>query len=160
MIFMAMPFYVKFQPLLIDVNHTFKISGLSIYIICFRFGGLYHSEELLSLIHWLNLYAWMCKNVMFLCHNFLQIYNLCIEERYDPSHFHGRVEAYPFDDNHVPPLQMIKIFCESVYSWLSCDPKNIAVIHCMVCLRKPSMWFFDFIILLYHLLISFIIFIF
>lgn len=64
----------------------------------------------------------------------LQIFNLCIEEKYDTSHFHGRVEAYPFDDNHVPPLQMVKLFCESVYSWLSSDPKNIVVIHCMVCI--------------------------
>ncbi|XP_015879804.1 phosphatidylinositol 3,4,5-trisphosphate 3-phosphatase and protein-tyrosine-phosphatase PTEN1 [Ziziphus jujuba] len=75
---------------------------------------------------------WQVKSVLDMRHqDHYKIYNLCIEERYDPSHFHGRVEAYPFDDNHVPPLQMIKIFCESVYSWLSCDPKNIAVIHCM-----------------------------
>lgn len=62
----------------------------------------------------------------------LQVYNLCIEESYDPAHFHGRVEAYPFDDNHVPPLEMMKQFCESVNTWLSLDPKNIAVVHCMV----------------------------
>lgn len=62
----------------------------------------------------------------------MQIYNLCIEETYDPSNFDGRVESYPFDDNHVPPLQMIKIFCESVHSWLSSDPKNIVAVHCMV----------------------------
>lgn len=63
---------------------------------------------------------------------FFQVYNLCIEESYDPAHFNDRVERYPFDDNHVPPLQMMKLFCESVHSWLSSDPKNIAVIHCMV----------------------------
>lgn len=63
---------------------------------------------------------------------FLQIFNLCIEENYDPSHFYGRVERFPFDDNHVPPLDMIKLFCENVDSWLSHNPKNIAVIHCMV----------------------------
>lgn len=62
----------------------------------------------------------------------MQIYNLCIEEKYDHSHFHDRVEPYPFDDNHVPPLEMIKSFCESVHSWLAGDPKNIAVVHCMV----------------------------
>ncbi|XP_027910958.1 phosphatidylinositol 3,4,5-trisphosphate 3-phosphatase and protein-tyrosine-phosphatase PTEN1-like [Vigna unguiculata] len=61
----------------------------------------------------------------------VEIYNLCIEESYDPAHFYGRVEAYPFDDNHVPSLQMIRDFCESVDSWLSSDPKNIVVIHCM-----------------------------
>lgn len=60
------------------------------------------------------------------------MYNLCVEQDYDPSHFHGRVERFPFDDNHVPPLQMIKAFCESVDAWLSSDPKNIVVVHCMV----------------------------
>ncbi|KAG6656977.1 hypothetical protein CIPAW_04G058900 [Carya illinoinensis] len=58
------------------------------------------------------------------------VYNLYKEETYDPSHFYGRVEAYPFDDNHVPALQMIKIFCESVHSWLTHDPGNIFVVHC------------------------------
>lgn len=47
-----------------------------------------------------------------------QLYNLCIEESYDPAHFNGRVETDPFDDNHVPSLEMIKNFCESVHSWL------------------------------------------
>ncbi|MQL74118.1 hypothetical protein Taro_006461 [Colocasia esculenta] len=59
------------------------------------------------------------------------VYNLCAEESYDPSHFHGHVETFPFDDNHVPSLKMIKIFCESVHSWLSQEPQNIAAIHCM-----------------------------
>ena len=69
---------------------------------------------------------------------FLQIYNLCIEESYDPVLFYGRVERYPFDDNHVPQLEMIKALCESVYSWHSADPKNIAVVHCMVLLANVS----------------------
>ncbi|KAK8711097.1 hypothetical protein V6N13_146395 [Hibiscus sabdariffa] len=60
-----------------------------------------------------------------------KVYNLCIEEDYDPSHFHGRVDRFPFDDNHVPHFEMMKKFCESVHSWLSNDPKNIAVVHCM-----------------------------
>ncbi|KAF5735571.1 hypothetical protein HS088_TW15G01079 [Tripterygium wilfordii] len=75
---------------------------------------------------------WQVKSVLDMRHQVhYKIFNLCIEESYDPSHFHGRVERYPFDDNHVPPLQIIKLFCESVHSWLSLDPKNIAVIHCM-----------------------------
>jgi phosphatidylinositol-3,4,5-trisphosphate 3-phosphatase/dual-specificity protein phosphatase PTEN len=40
------------------------------------------------------------------------------------------VELVPFDDNYVPPLALIKLFCESVHDWLSGDPKNVAVIHC------------------------------
>lgn len=75
---------------------------------------------------------WQVKSVLDMRHSgHYKVYNLCIEESYDPSHFHGRVEAFPFDDNHVPSLEMIKNFCESVYSWLSIDPKNIVVIHCM-----------------------------
>jgi len=41
------------------------------------------------------------------------------------------VEVIPFDDNHVPPLSLIKIFCESVHAWLSSDARNVAVVHCM-----------------------------
>ncbi|XP_077211695.1 calcium/lipid-binding (CaLB) phosphatase [Tasmannia lanceolata] len=75
---------------------------------------------------------WQVKDVLDMRHSgHYKVYNLCIEESYDPSHFHGRVEMFPFDDNHVPSLETIKLFCESVYSWLSVDPKNIAVIHCM-----------------------------
>ncbi|KAJ4707380.1 Phosphatidylinositol 3,4,5-trisphosphate 3-phosphatase and protein-tyrosine-phosphatase [Melia azedarach] len=75
---------------------------------------------------------WQVKAVLDMRHKeHYKVYNLCIEESYDPAHFNDRVERYPFDDNHVPPLQMMKLFCESVHSWLSSDPKNIAVIHCM-----------------------------
>ncbi|GAU19820.1 hypothetical protein TSUD_170470 [Trifolium subterraneum] len=75
---------------------------------------------------------WQVKSVLDMRHNeHYKVYNLCIEENYDPEHFYGRVEAYPFDDNHVPSLEMIKAFCESVDAWLAKDPKNIAVIHCM-----------------------------
>ncbi|XVF14349.1 hypothetical protein REPUB_Repub09cG0051400 [Reevesia pubescens] len=75
---------------------------------------------------------WQVKSVLEMRHQeHYKIYNLCIEEDYDPSHFHGRVEKFPFDDNHVPYFEMMRLFCESVHSWLSTDPKNIAVIHCM-----------------------------
>ncbi|GLU10979.1 hypothetical protein SLE2022_277530 [Rubroshorea leprosula] len=75
---------------------------------------------------------WQVKSVLEMRHQgHYKIYNLCIEENYDASHFQGRVEMYPFDDNHVPSIEMIKTFCESVHSWLSNNPKNIAVVHCM-----------------------------
>uniref|UniRef100_A0A7N0ZSY2 phosphatidylinositol-3,4,5-trisphosphate 3-phosphatase n=1 Tax=Kalanchoe fedtschenkoi TaxID=63787 RepID=A0A7N0ZSY2_KALFE len=75
---------------------------------------------------------WQVKSVLDMRHpGRYKVYNLCIEQMYDPSNFDGRVETYPFDDNHVPPLHMMKLFCESVESWLSSDPNNIAVIHCM-----------------------------
>ncbi|XP_073159435.1 phosphatidylinositol 3,4,5-trisphosphate 3-phosphatase and protein-tyrosine-phosphatase PTEN1 isoform X2 [Henckelia pumila] len=75
---------------------------------------------------------WQVKSALEMRHSgHYKVYNLCIEENYDASHFEGRVERYPFDDNHVPPISMIKAFCEDVHSWLSRDPKNIAVVHCM-----------------------------
>ncbi|KAK6129296.1 hypothetical protein DH2020_037005 [Rehmannia glutinosa] len=75
---------------------------------------------------------WQVKSVLEMRHRgHYKVYNLCIEESYDASHFNGHVERYPFDDNHVPPISMIKEFCEDVHSWLSSDPKNIAVVHCM-----------------------------
>ncbi|XP_010317527.1 phosphatidylinositol 3,4,5-trisphosphate 3-phosphatase and protein-tyrosine-phosphatase PTEN1 [Solanum lycopersicum] len=75
---------------------------------------------------------WQVKSVLDMRHaGHYKVYNLCIEQAYDASHFHGRVERYPIDDNHVPSLDMIKDFCEDVYSWLSSDSKNIVVIHCM-----------------------------
>ncbi|CAI9109778.1 OLC1v1009675C1 [Oldenlandia corymbosa var. corymbosa] len=75
---------------------------------------------------------WQVKSVLDMRHpGQYKVYNLCTEEAYDPAHFHGRLVRCPFDDNHVPPLSMIKELCEDVYSWLSQDPKNVAVIHCM-----------------------------
>ncbi|PIM99957.1 Clathrin coat dissociation kinase GAK/PTEN/Auxilin [Handroanthus impetiginosus] len=75
---------------------------------------------------------WQVKSVLEMRHpGHYKVYNLCIEESYDASHFNGCVERYPFDDNQVPPILMIKEFCEDVHSWLSSDPKNIAVVHCM-----------------------------
>ncbi|CAK9209916.1 hypothetical protein BDL97_17G006600 [Sphagnum fallax] len=74
---------------------------------------------------------WQVQKVLELRHESrYKVYNLCVEATYDPALFHGRVELLPFDDNHVPPLALIKLFCESVYHWLSADPRNVAVIHC------------------------------
>ncbi|GJR46222.1 phosphatidylinositol 3,4,5-trisphosphate 3-phosphatase and protein-tyrosine-phosphatase PTEN1-like protein [Tanacetum coccineum] len=75
---------------------------------------------------------WQVKDVLEMRHKgHYKVCNLCIEEEYDPSHFNNLVERFPFDDNHVPSLEMIKELCESVHSWLSSDPKNTVVIHYM-----------------------------
>ncbi|XXG81273.1 hypothetical protein AAC387_Pa09g1948 [Persea americana] len=75
---------------------------------------------------------WQVRDVLEMKHpGHYKVYNLCAEESYDPSHFHGRVVRFPFDDNYVPSLSMMKLFCESVHTWLSADPQNIAVVHCM-----------------------------
>ncbi|GJR46221.1 phosphatidylinositol 3,4,5-trisphosphate 3-phosphatase and protein-tyrosine-phosphatase PTEN1 isoform X2 [Tanacetum coccineum] len=58
---------------------------------------------------------WQVKDVLEMRHKgHYKVCNLCIEEDYDPSHFNNLVERFPFDDNHVPSLQMIKELCESV----------------------------------------------
>ncbi|KAJ7555952.1 hypothetical protein O6H91_05G062500 [Diphasiastrum complanatum] len=74
---------------------------------------------------------WQVKRVLDSRHeSHYKVYNLCVESTYDPANFHGRVEWFPFDDNHVPPLPLIKLFCENVGEWLASDPRNVAVVHC------------------------------
>ncbi|BBN12559.1 hypothetical protein MPTK1_5g21110 [Marchantia polymorpha subsp. ruderalis] len=74
---------------------------------------------------------WQVQRALDLRHgSHYKVYNLCCEATYDPENFHGRVEEIPFDDNHVPPLSLVKLFCESVQHWLDEDPNNVAVIHC------------------------------
>eukprot|EP00161_Ancyromonas_sigmoides_P026938 TRINITY_DN953_c1_g1_i3.p1 TRINITY_DN953_c1_g1~~TRINITY_DN953_c1_g1_i3.p1 ORF type:complete len:424 (-),score=51.71 TRINITY_DN953_c1_g1_i3:548-1819(-) len=58
------------------------------------------------------------------------VYNLCSERRYDPAHFHGRVECHEFDDHNAPSLEAVVAFCESVEGWLGRHPDNVAVVHC------------------------------
>ncbi|EFJ08336.1 hypothetical protein SELMODRAFT_132165, partial [Selaginella moellendorffii] len=74
---------------------------------------------------------WQVQRALDVKHgSYYKVYNLCVECSYDPGSFHGRVETFPFDDMHVPPLSLIQLFCESVEDWLLQDPRNVAVIHC------------------------------
>ncbi|ESN99638.1 hypothetical protein HELRODRAFT_120014, partial [Helobdella robusta] len=59
-----------------------------------------------------------------------KVYNLCSERSYNKSRFHHRVEYYPFNDHHPPPLELLKPFCEDVDKWLCQHCQNVAVIHC------------------------------
>ena len=60
---------------------------------------------------------WKVNTMLEMCHaGHYKVYNLCSEESYDPAHFHGCVEVFPFDDHHVPPLSMLKLFSQSVHS--------------------------------------------
>ncbi|XP_073148720.1 phosphatidylinositol 3,4,5-trisphosphate 3-phosphatase and protein-tyrosine-phosphatase PTEN2A-like [Henckelia pumila] len=59
-----------------------------------------------------------------------KVYNLCSERLYDASLFEGKVASFPFDDHNCPPIQLIKLFCESAYSWLKEDILNVVVVHC------------------------------
>ncbi|KAL2522588.1 PTEN 2 [Forsythia ovata] len=59
-----------------------------------------------------------------------KVYNLCSERLYDASLFEGKVASFPFDDHNCPPIQLIKLFCQSAYSWLKEDIVNVVVVHC------------------------------
>ncbi|OMO56610.1 hypothetical protein CCACVL1_26429 [Corchorus capsularis] len=80
-----------------------------------------------------------------------KVYNLCSERLYDASLFQGKVASFPFDDHNCPPLQLIKSFCLSAYSWLKEDIENVVVVHCkagmgrtglMICSLLLSLKFF------------------
>lgn len=38
----------------------------------------------------------------------------------------GQVALYPFDDHGVPPLSLIKSFCEDMEDWLGQDPVHLS----------------------------------
>ncbi|XP_059457111.1 phosphatidylinositol 3,4,5-trisphosphate 3-phosphatase and protein-tyrosine-phosphatase PTEN2A-like isoform X2 [Corylus avellana] len=59
-----------------------------------------------------------------------KVYNLCSERLYDASLFEGKVASFPFEDHNCPPIQLIKSFCQSAYSWLKEDIENVVVVHC------------------------------
>ena len=41
-----------------------------------------------------------------------------------------QVASFPFEDHNCPPIQLIKSFCQSAYSWLKEDIENVVVVHC------------------------------
>lgn len=59
-----------------------------------------------------------------------KVYNLCSERLYDAALFEGKVASFPFDDHNCPPINLIKLFCQSAYSWLKEDILNVVVVHC------------------------------
>ena len=60
---------------------------------------------------------WQVKTMLEIDHaRHYKVYNICLEESYDPTHFHGCEDVFPFDDHHVPPLSMLKLFSQSVHS--------------------------------------------
>ncbi|KAL7225060.1 hypothetical protein ACSBR1_020375 [Camellia fascicularis] len=48
------------------------------------------------------------------------------------SGFFGFVEvaSFPFDDHNCPPIELITLFCQSAYTWLTEDILNVVVVHC------------------------------
>ncbi|XVF59362.1 hypothetical protein PTKIN_Ptkin07bG0269600 [Pterospermum kingtungense] len=68
-----------------------------------------------------------------------KVYNLCSERLYDASLFQGKVATFPFNDHNCPPLQLIKSFCQSAYSWLKEDIENVVVVHCKAGLGRTGL---------------------
>eukprot|EP00210_Caulerpa_lentillifera_P009100 g8680.t1 len=59
-----------------------------------------------------------------------RVYNLCVEQKYNPSSLGGEVVHFPFGDHQAPPLSLIVDFCENAEQWLLAHPKNTVVVHC------------------------------
>ncbi|XVF15502.1 hypothetical protein REPUB_Repub09cG0159400 [Reevesia pubescens] len=68
-----------------------------------------------------------------------KVYNLCSERLYDASLVQGKVATFPFNDHNCPPLQLIKSFCQSAYSWLKEDIENVVVVHCKAGLGRTGL---------------------
>ena len=58
------------------------------------------------------------------------IWNLS-EEEYDYEAFNNQVQEYRFPGHPAPPLGLLFQICTSLESWLSQDPANVAVVHCL-----------------------------
>ncbi|XP_006816693.1 phosphatidylinositol 3,4,5-trisphosphate 3-phosphatase TPTE2-like [Saccoglossus kowalevskii] len=48
---------------------------------------------------------------------------------YDEGYFNYSVYNLPIDDQHVPSLRDIILFCENVKEWLQSDEHNVAILH-------------------------------
>lgn len=68
-----------------------------------------------------------------------KVYNLCSERLYNASLFQGKVASFPFDDHNCPPIHLIKLFCQSAYSWLKEDILNVVVVHCKAGMARTGL---------------------
>jgi hypothetical protein len=85
-------------------------------------------------------------------HNYL-IYNLS-EHKYDTSPFKNQVSSsilnflnqvieYSFAGYPCAPLEILFLILKEIESWLTLDPKNVAVLHCQA--SHVKLIFFSFI---------------
>ncbi|CAL5352128.1 unnamed protein product [Camellia sinensis] len=80
-----------------------------------------------------------------------KVYNLCSERLYDASLFEGKcllsravhikakVASFPFDDHNCPPIELITLFCQSAYTWLTEDILNVVVVHCKAGMARTGL---------------------
>ena len=64
------------------------------------------------------------------------VWNLS-EKTYDYSYFEDQVIEFRFPGYPAPPMDKIFSICNSIHGWLQADPKNVAVVHCMVSSPLP-----------------------
>eukprot|EP01114_Cavostelium_apophysatum_P012428 TRINITY_DN2776_c0_g1_i1.p1 TRINITY_DN2776_c0_g1~~TRINITY_DN2776_c0_g1_i1.p1 ORF type:complete len:738 (+),score=207.67 TRINITY_DN2776_c0_g1_i1:213-2216(+) len=50
---------------------------------------------------------------------------------YNYERFNNQILDFPFPDHHSPPLEMLFKIILSMHSYLSSNPENVAVVHCM-----------------------------
>lgn len=58
------------------------------------------------------------------------VWNLS-EKQYDDTPFYGQVMDFRFPGYPAPPLAQLFKLCMSMESWLTSDPNNVVVVHCM-----------------------------
>jgi protein-tyrosine phosphatase len=58
------------------------------------------------------------------------IWNLS-EEEYDYQMFDSQVQEFKFPGHPAPPLAVMFQIINSMESWLSADPENVAIVHCL-----------------------------
>ncbi|PPS11420.1 hypothetical protein GOBAR_AA09222 [Gossypium barbadense] len=55
---------------------------------------------------------------------------------------------FPFNDHNCPPLQLIKSFCQSAYSWLKEDIENVVVVHCKAGMGRTGLMIYSLLLFL------------
>ncbi|KAK5784933.1 hypothetical protein PVK06_039474 [Gossypium arboreum] len=66
-----------------------------------------------------------------------KVYNLC-----------QKGCKFPFNDHNCPPLQLIKSFCQSAYSWLKEDIENVVVVHCKAGMGRTGLMIYSLLLFL------------
>ena len=79
-----------------------------------------------------DLSYWGCNVVVY---EVIVVYTLLFMTHLDAF----QVASFPFDDHNCPPIQLIKSFCQSAYSWLKEDIENVVVVHCKAGMARTGL---------------------